>query len=108
VVDAARVLAVETHYYASANTFDRLRYAADALPKLSEQILDALDAYGFLVDFRLSHQLLQVEAGDPPDNHIDPTQLNPAQQNLLRSVFTAVGALQKALAQHYTGNGSGG
>lgn len=101
VVDAARVLALETRFFDTMNTFDRLRHAAEALPDLAEVLDGALDAYHYLVDFRLEHQLSQIKAGAVPDNHIDPALLTSVQRNLLRSAFAAVVALQKAMAKHY-------
>lgn len=101
VVDAARVLALETRFFDSMNTFDRLRHAAEALPDLAETLDAALDAYQYLADFRLEHQLNQVEAGTPPDDYIDPALLTNVQRNLLRSVFAAVATLQRDLAKRY-------
>ena len=101
IVDAARVLALEVRYLESSNTFDRLRRAADEIPELNRVIEDALEAYQYLVDFRLERQLRAVEAGDRPVNQIDPASLNKMQQRLLRSAFARAGDLQEALAKRY-------
>jgi CBS domain-containing protein len=101
IVDAARVLALEMRYLDSTNTFDRLRRAAKHIPDLTRVIEDALEAYQFLVDFRLESQLRAVEAGDRPVNQIDAFGLNKMQQRLLRNAFSQAADLQEALARRY-------
>jgi CBS domain-containing protein len=101
VVDAARLLALELRYFESTNTFDRLRHAATAIPEMARAIENALDAYRFLLDFRLERQLRAVEAGDVPDNQIDPLSLSKEQQALLRTVFASVSELQEELARRF-------
>lgn len=101
IVDAARVLALEVRYLESTNTFDRLRQAALEIPELSKVIDDALEAYQYLVDFRLESQLRAVEAGDQPVNQIDAVGLNKMQQRLLRNAFSRAANLQDALARRY-------
>ena len=100
VVDAARVLALEIRYLESTNTFDRLRRTSREIEELSKSIDDALEAYQYLVDFRLESQLRAVEAGDPPVNEID-TLNNKMQQRLLRNAFSRAADLQDALARRY-------
>lgn len=101
IVDAARVLALEVRYLESTNTFDRLRQAALEIPDLSKVIDDALEAYQYLVDFRLESQLHAVEAGDEPVNQIEATGLNKMQQRLLKNAFSRAADLQDALARRY-------
>lgn len=101
IVDAARLLALETRYLASTNTFDRLRHAAEAIPELGPTLLEAREAYQYILDFRLERQLHDVELGEPPANHIDPGELTRLQQNVLRNAFTAITALQQALVRRY-------
>lgn len=100
IVDAARVLSLEIRYLESTNTFDRLRRAARELDDIARTLDDALDAYQYLVDFRLESQLKAVEAGDPPVNEID-TLSNKMQQRLLRNAFEHAAELQDALARRY-------
>lgn len=101
VVDAARILALELRYFASADTFARLRHAAAQLPELTDLLEETLEAYRFLLDFRLEDQLRAVEAGEAPDNVIDSSLLTNVQRNLLRSAFQTVGTLQEALGKRY-------
>jgi CBS domain-containing protein len=88
-------------YLDSTNTFDRLRRAATNIPALTKVIEEALEAYQYLVDFRLESQLHAVEAGDPPVNQIDAFGLNKMQQRLLRNAFSQAADLQEALARRY-------
>jgi CBS domain-containing protein len=101
IVDAARVLALEARYFESTNTFDRLRHASRDLEELGDSVEDALEAYQYLVDFRLESQLRAVEAGDRPVNQIDASSLNKMQQRLLRNAFSRADDLQDALARRY-------
>jgi CBS domain-containing protein len=101
IVDAARVLALEVRYLESTNTFDRLRRAAEDIPDLAKVIDEALEAYQYLVDFRLESQLRAVEAGDEPVNQIEAAGLNKMQQRLLRNAFSKAADLQDALARRY-------
>jgi CBS domain-containing protein len=101
IVDAARVLALEVRYLESTNTFDRLRRAAEDIPDLAKVIDEALEAYQYLVDFRLESQLRAVEAGDVPVNQIEAAGLNKMQQRLLRNAFSKAADLQDALARRY-------
>lgn len=101
IVDAARVLALENRYVESTNTFDRLRTIAGEMDDLTATVDDALEAYQYLVDFRLESQLKAVEAGDPPVNHIEATTLNKMQQRLLRDAFSRAADLQNVLVRRY-------
>ena len=101
VVDAARVLALEHRYVESSNTFDRLQHVASKSPELADLIDETLDAYRYLVDFRLEDQLTAFENGEKLDNLIEPLSLRKVQQNLLRTVFGTVSRLQDTVSDRY-------
>ncbi|HET6567631.1 MAG TPA: putative nucleotidyltransferase substrate binding domain-containing protein [Rhodothermales bacterium] len=101
VVNAARVLALELRYLDSTTTFDRLQYAAEHIPELEKILEQTLEAYRFLVDFRLEEQLRAFESGEEPSNRIDPFALRKLQQNLLRNQFSTVVDFQEAIAHRY-------
>ena len=107
VVDIARVLALETRFFSSMNTFDRLRHAAEVVPELAEQLTKALEAYHVLADFRLEHQLRLIELGEPPDDYMNPISLTKIQQSLLRKAFGDVASLQKTISEYYNTSRSG-
>jgi CBS domain-containing protein len=101
VVEAARVLALDLRYFASSNTFDRLRHAANVLPELHTTLEMAREGYRHLADLRLEHQLYLVEGGEPPDDDLDVYSLTKMQQRLLQRAADAVADLQDVLAERY-------
>jgi CBS domain-containing protein len=101
VVDAMRVLALEHRYLNSTNTFNRLSVVGERAPELSGIMEETVEAYRYLVDFRLEDQLTAFENGEKLDNQIEPLSLRKVQQNLLRNVFGAVTHLQEAMADRY-------
>lgn len=101
IVDGARVLALDLRYFDSTNTFDRLRCIGESIPEMARIVGEATDAYRHLVDFRLEDQLRSFEAGEQPNNRIDPFSLRKVQQNLLRNAFTAVAEFQDSIDKRY-------
>jgi CBS domain-containing protein len=82
----------------SASTPERLRAAGDAgtLPAADARTLQ--DALELVSGLRLEHQIHQVRAGIPPDDHIDPSALSPLTRTYLREAFRAVASVQKSVA----------
>lgn len=101
VIGMARVLALDTSYLDPTNTFDRLRHATEAIPELAERTAAVLEAYQYLVDFRLEHQLRAVEAGEQPGDELDPSSLPQYQRDLLRGALNKLGELPNVLSQRY-------
>src|SRR5690606_9138946 len=93
--------ALEHRYVESSNTFDRLQHVASKSPELADLIDETLDAYRYLVDFRLEDQLTAFENGEKLDNLIEPLSLRKVQQNLLRTVFGTVSRLQDTVSDRY-------
>ena len=101
LVDMARVLALDACYLDSSNTFDRFEHAGKHLDGASAIAASAADALRYLHDMRLAHHLHQIEAGDKPDNHINPETLSKTQQQILRAVFSTVQDAQESLSHRY-------
>jgi CBS domain-containing protein len=101
VVDAARVLALENRFLDSSNTYDRLRHVAETHPEMEKIIEDLIEAYRFVVDFRLEEQLRAFETGEELNNRIDPYALRKVQQNFLRNVFSTIVEFQETFARRY-------
>ena len=101
LVDLGRVLALDARFLASTNTLDRYAHVRDALPRAAASADNAADAYRFLLDLRLTHQLGQVERGEAPDNRIAPEALSKVQQQMLKAAFAAIADLQGGLAHRY-------
>jgi CBS domain-containing protein len=101
LVDAARVMSIESGYLGSTNTVDRLEHIAGRDPGMAPTVSDALDAYHYLTELRFIHHLRAIERGEEMNNQINPSELNNTQQNMLKAVFAAVKEMQDALAARY-------
>jgi CBS domain-containing protein len=101
IVDIARYAALSAGASVTS-TVERLRAASDAgvLPETEAGTL--AEAYDLFAALRLEHQVRQLEAGIPPDNHLDPKMLNPLTRSYLRDAFRAVASVQKALTGQLT------
>jgi CBS domain-containing protein len=83
------------------NTVDRLRAAETrgALP--AAEARDFREAYEVISRLRLHHQLTQLDAGLPPDNHLDPEGIGASDRLLLKEAFKTVGWLQRMLEDRF-------
>jgi CBS domain-containing protein len=79
-------------------TVERLRAAAEAGTLKETEATTLEEANELFAALRLEHQVRQLEAGVPPDNHLDPKTLNPLMRRYLRDAFRAVASVQKALS----------
>jgi CBS domain-containing protein len=81
----------------TTSTEERLRAAA-AAGKLDPSAAATLEeAFELFSELRLEHQIARLEAGEPPDDQIDPKTLNKLTRRYLRDAFRAVAAVQKSL-----------
>lgn len=82
----------------STSTVERLRAAgaAGVLPESEATSLE--EAHRLMTSLRMEHQVLQLEGGEPPDNHLDPAKLNALTRRYLRDAFRLVATTQKRLA----------
>jgi CBS domain-containing protein len=96
IVDIARYAALSAGATVTS-TVERLRAAAEAgtLPDTEARTL--MEAHDLFAALRLEHQVRQLEAGAPPDDHLDPKLLNPLTRRYLRDAFRAVASVQKGL-----------
>jgi CBS domain-containing protein len=101
LVDLARVFAMQLGYLDSANTADRFRHAARALPDASKTAENALEAYAYLSEFRFKRHLKSIETAEPPENSVDPSNLNQTQQRMLQAVFSTVAETQDTVGRRY-------
>ncbi len=79
----------------SASTPARLRAAADAgvLPEADARTLG--EAFDLVLELRVDHQVAQLRAGERPDDHLAPAELDPVTRGALREAFRAVTAVQR-------------
>jgi CBS domain-containing protein len=82
----------------ATRTLDRLvaARAADVIDAETEEALG--DAFRFLWEVRLRHQVDQHRAGLAPDDFIDPKELGPLARRSLKEAFAVIARAQRALA----------
>jgi CBS domain-containing protein len=81
----------------SISTRERLRAAREAgvLADADGRVLE--EAFSLVSALRLEHQVEQVRAGAPPDNHLRPETLTPLTRSYLKDAFRAVAAVQRRI-----------
>ncbi len=105
IVDYARIYALKNRISAT-NTLERLKKLVTAEQLSHEDYEDISQAYVFLMQLRLVHQVRQVtELREEPDNHINPKDLTRIEQNTLKEIFKRVERYQGQLRIEFTGEG---
>ena len=81
----------------STSTVSRVRAAAAAgiLPQSDARTLE--EAWRLMTELRMEHQVGQLEAGESPDDYVDPTALDALTRRHLREAFRLVASTQKTL-----------
>jgi CBS domain-containing protein len=92
-VDFARLLALK-YGLAETNTLERLRTLSglNLLPR--DLATEVSEAYEFIMQLRLVHQLHMLEQDLMPDNHIDPADLSDLEKHTLKDAFQVIRRLQ--------------
>ena len=93
----ARAQAVRAGVVATG-TLDRLRGAEAAGVLEADVARELREAFRFLWEVRLRHQVDQVRAGEPPDDFVDPSTLGPVTRRGLKEAFHVIARAQRALA----------
>ncbi|MGE4298336.1 MAG: putative nucleotidyltransferase substrate binding domain-containing protein [Desulfovibrionaceae bacterium] len=96
--DFARVLALK-HGIRETNTLGRLDALAGGGHLSNELYIDTREAYEFLMQLRIVHQLELVEQGRVPDNHFDPAKLSELEKRTLKEAFAVIGRIQSLLKE---------
>ncbi len=96
IVDLARALVLRSGQR-PVTTLARLRVARDAGTLEAGDAAVLIAAFELLTDLRLEHQVRQLQAGQPPDDHLDPSTLDALTRAFLRDAFRAVARVQRAL-----------
>lgn len=100
LVGAGRLAALELGLEAT-NTVERFHAAAARGRYEGRDAQEITDAYQHLMRLRLVHQLACLDAGAPPDNHVDPSRLSRADALLLREALRTVTRVQGELRERY-------
>jgi CBS domain-containing protein len=79
----------------TASTPARLRAGADvgALTGADAAVLH--EAFELISQLRLDHQVAQLDAGEVPDDYVDPSELTPLTRNYLKEAFRAIASVQR-------------
>jgi CBS domain-containing protein len=95
-IDAARVLALAAGVGATS-TVERLRDVAEARRLAPAESGAWIDAFLFIQQLRLSHQMRRLEAGERPDNFVAPGDLNALERRILKESLRQARKLQERL-----------
>jgi CBS domain-containing protein len=99
-MDFARVVALKFGIK-ETSTLGRLRRVTDQGLIPRDLGVDAAEAFEFLLQLRLIHQLEQVEQSQAPDNHIRPASLSELEKKTLKEAFGIVGRIQSFLKEMF-------
>jgi CBS domain-containing protein len=92
----ARVWAVRAGV-TQKDTIGRLRAASAADEVDAATAAELVEAFHFLWDVRLHHQASQVDAGDTPDDFVDPATLGSFARSGLKEAFRVLARAQRLL-----------
>lgn len=95
-VDAARVLSLAVGD-AHSGTAARLRAVAAARQLAPAEVEGWLDAFHFIQQTRIDHQLRRLTQSLAPDNHVDPDSLNALDRRILKESLRQARKVQERL-----------
>ena len=96
-IDAARVCAMASSGM-QTNTARRLEEWAAGRSIPAANVEAWVGGLEFLQRVRLRHQQQQMSRGEPPDNYVDPEQLNDLDRRILKEALRQAKSLQARLA----------
>ncbi len=102
-VDFARLYALR-HGLHETNTFTRLEILREQGHIPADLAVEALEAYEFLMQLRLVHQMTRINKGGAPDNHINPASLSELEKQTLKETFGVVRSLQTFIKESFSLN----
>jgi CBS domain-containing protein len=97
-VDFARMMALR-YGIKETNTLERLQMLATFGHMSEEMVRETVEAYEFIMQVRLTHQLKMIEAGTTPHNFVDPAQLSDLERMTLKAAFDVINRLQTFVAK---------
>ncbi len=102
ISDFARLYALQQQLPAT-NTGERLRQLSVKGVLQDAELDELLQSYYFMMRLRLTHQSQQLQAGQSPDNIIDPEQLSKIERVTLKEIFRLIEKYQKRVSIVFTG-----
>lgn len=100
IVDLARLHAL-AHGVPAVNTRRRLRQLAEQGALNDNDAANLTDAFDFVAQIRLRHQVRQIAEGETPDNYVSPDALSAFDRRHLKDAFRIVKTAQAAVEQRY-------
>jgi CBS domain-containing protein len=85
------------HGIDEVNTLDRLRILHEGQYLPHALCTETIEAYEFLMQLRLVHQLRMLEDGRQPDNYINPQDLSDLERQALKEAFAVIARLQDVI-----------
>ncbi len=85
-----------------ASTPERLRAAGQAGTFTEGDALTLNDAFEFVCQLRLDHQVRQLETGAEPNDTLDLDELSPLTRSYLKEAFRAIASVQKRISADLT------
>lgn len=100
-VNFARLMALR-HGIQETNTLERIEALAkgDLIPRAL--YLETRDAYEFQMQLRLVHQLRLLEANQPANNFVDPTELSDVEKQTLKESLSVIGRIQSHVKSEFS------
>ncbi|MBE0584802.1 MAG: cache domain-containing protein [Desulfofustis sp.] len=98
VIVFARIYAI-FHGLESTSTLHRLDSLLDKGVLGKERHAELREAYNYLMQLRLRHQLKRIDEGEEPDNHVSIGEISPMEKELLEKIFSQINQLRKRLSQ---------
>jgi CBS domain-containing protein len=93
IIDFGRVMALKCGIR-ETNTLTRLQLLADGDHIPRELFTETREAYEFQMQLRLVHQMQMMEAGETPNNYIDPGELSEVEKQTLKEAFGVINRIQ--------------
>jgi PAS domain S-box-containing protein len=96
LVNFARMYALQNRF-PETNTLDRLRRLRNQGLLLASSHDELAQAYGALMQMRLTHQATQIGRGIEPDNFIELRELTQLERSVLKKIFADITVFQARL-----------
>ena len=103
VIEFARIYSLR-YANGDTNTLDRLHTLFDQNILNRNTFMELIQAYNFLMQMRIKHQVMAIALNKEPDNFVNPLLLTQIEQNALKNIFTQISSIQKKLSFEFTGN----
>ena len=85
------------------NSLDRLHALIEKGIFSAEDMKSILDAYNYLFNLRIKHQLDLLHTRKKPDNYINPRKISEIERSILKKIFSKLSDLQSKLGFEFKG-----